>query len=141
MSFDNGGDPEKNISTKETLDSPASPERPAWDDTAAPPPPWTTRFVDSFRRDPNATITKSDKTVARGHFDHAAAAANTANSGLARKLKSRHMQMIAIGGAIGTSLADVIVYEKNELLMHEIQVLVSSSPPEPPSPQVVPPPS
>lgn len=104
-SSDNGGDPEKNIHTKEAFDSPPVAEPPAWDESAGPQAPWTTRFVDSFRRDPNASITKSDKTVARGHFDHAAAAANTANSGLARKLKSRHMQMIAIGGAIGMSLS------------------------------------
>jgi amino acid transporter len=64
--------------------------------------PWTTRFVDSFRRDPNAAITKPAQRGGRGReYDHKAAAEATANSGLAHKLKGRHMQMIAIGGSIG----------------------------------------
>ncbi|KAF4625775.1 hypothetical protein G7Y89_g12389 [Cudoniella acicularis] len=70
----------------------------------APKGPWTQRFVDSFRRDPNATVIKSSQATAGGGFDHAAAAERTANTGLAKKLKSRHMQMIAIGGSIGTGL-------------------------------------
>lgn len=74
----------------------------------APKGPWTTRFVDSFRRDPNAAVTKaSERAVSGGEhggFDHAAAAEATANSGLSRKLKARHLQMIAIGGSIGTGL-------------------------------------
>lgn len=57
------------------------------------------RFVDSFRRfdeteldlDPNLT-------------DIEKAAIITAQSPLSRSLKSRHLQMIAIGGAIGTGL-------------------------------------
>lgn len=63
--------------------------------------PWKRRFIDSFKRDPNAAVTKPAETGGKGGFDHAAAAAATANSGLARKLKGRHMQMIAIGGSIG----------------------------------------
>lgn len=78
----------------------------------APEEPWTRRFVDSFKRDPNAHVTKAAQQVnavdgggtGRGGFDHAAAAQRTANSGLAHKLKGRHMQMIAIGGSIGTGL-------------------------------------
>ncbi|KAE8446999.1 hypothetical protein EG329_011481 [Mollisiaceae sp. DMI_Dod_QoI] len=67
--------------------------------------PWQRRFVDSFKRDPNATVTKPAETGhTGGGFDHQAAAQATANSGLARKLKGRHMQMIAIGGSIGTGL-------------------------------------
>jgi amino acid transporter len=72
--------------------------------------PWTRRFVDSFKRDPNAAVTKVNEGIdpRTGQpvvgFDHAAAAERTANSGLARKLKGRHMQMIAIGGSIGTGL-------------------------------------
>ncbi|KAH6665992.1 amino acid permease/ SLC12A domain-containing protein [Halenospora varia] len=66
--------------------------------------PWQRRFIDSFKRDPNAAVTKPAQTTTGGGFDHAAAAERTANSGLAKKLKSRHMQMIAIGGSIGTGL-------------------------------------
>ena len=70
--------------------------------------PWSRRFVDSFKRDPNAHVTKgSERAVTKG-FDHEAAARATANSGLARKLKSRHMQMIAIGGSIGKYYADIV---------------------------------
>ncbi|KAH8647613.1 amino acid permease-domain-containing protein [Tricladium varicosporioides] len=65
---------------------------------------WQRRFIDSFKRDPNAAVTKPTHTTTSGGFDHAAAAERTANSGLAKKLKSRHMQMIAIGGSIGTGL-------------------------------------
>ncbi|KAI9645296.1 histidine permease [Ciborinia camelliae] len=66
--------------------------------------PWTTRFVDSFKRDPNAAVTKPSQREAVEGFDHRAAAEATANSGLARELKPRHLQMIAIGGSIGTGL-------------------------------------
>ncbi|RDL29942.1 putative amino acid transport protein GAP1 [Venustampulla echinocandica] len=66
--------------------------------------PWKERFVDSFKRDPNAAITKPAQRNIKGGFDHAGAAERTANSGLAHKLKNRHMQMIAIGGSIGTGL-------------------------------------
>ncbi|TVY83308.1 General amino-acid permease GAP2 [Lachnellula suecica] len=69
--------------------------------------PWGRRFIDSFKRDPDAQIAseaqKVDPVEGRG-FDHAAAAERTANSGLAKKLKGRHLQMIAIGGSIGTGL-------------------------------------
>ncbi|PGH02083.1 hypothetical protein AJ79_07720 [Helicocarpus griseus UAMH5409] len=63
------------------------------------------RFVDGFRRDPNARITKKDaaSTSSRG-FDMEAAISNTASTLLHRKLKGRHLQMIAIGGSIGTGL-------------------------------------
>ena len=70
--------------------------------------PWNKRFIDSFKRDPNAHVTKpsqrgeAEGDVVRG-FDHRGAAERTANSGLQQKLKSRHMQMIAIGGSIGPS--------------------------------------
>ncbi|CAH2354377.1 general amino-acid permease Gap2p [[Candida] railenensis] len=61
--------------------------------------PFFERFVDSFRRyeaeelnlDPN--LTEIEKT-----------AIITANTPLSRALKNRHLQMIAIGGAIGTGL-------------------------------------
>jgi len=98
-------DPEKNIGKVEP-----SPDRAEWDTAAAPKAHWTRRVVDSFRRDPNAHLIKPGQAVdpTEGHgggkFNHKAAAEATANSGLAHKLKSRHMQMIAIGGSIGTGL-------------------------------------
>jgi amino acid transporter len=57
----------------------------------APKEPWTRRFVDSFKRDPNATVILPSQATTKGGFDHAAAAQRTANSGLAHKLKGRHM--------------------------------------------------
>ncbi|PQE12732.1 amino acid permease protein [Rutstroemia sp. NJR-2017a BBW] len=63
------------------------------------------RFVDSFRRDPTLTTTPPGVVGANGRvFNPQVAAAATANSPLARRLKGRHLQMIAIGGSIGTGL-------------------------------------
>lgn len=97
-------DPEKNLSLKEAGGSnsaTASPMRAEYED--GPRQSWMRRFIDSFKRDPSASVTKAGASaVSRGHFDHKTAAENTANSGLAQKLQSRHMQMIAIGGSIGT---------------------------------------
>lgn len=60
------------------------------------------RILDSFRRDPNAHVTRDGSDDSS--FDAKSAAANTASSPLARRLKGRHLQMIAIGGSIGTGL-------------------------------------
>jgi hypothetical protein len=61
------------------------------------------RFVDSFRRDPRLAMNSQGVDGANGRvFDPANAAAATANAPLARRLKGRHLQMIAIGGSIGT---------------------------------------
>ncbi|KAI9848694.1 MAG: glyceraldehyde-3-phosphate dehydrogenase 1 [Sclerophora amabilis] len=63
------------------------------------------RFVNSFRRDPNMRVTPKGAVGADGKvFDVEGAAEATANSPLQRKLKGRHLQMIAIGGSIGTGL-------------------------------------
>jgi len=65
----------------------------------------TTRLIDSFRRDPNAHATPKGAVGADGRvYDVESAAAATANSPLQRSLKGRHLQMIAIGGSIGTGL-------------------------------------
>jgi yeast amino acid transporter len=70
------------------------------------------RLIDSFKRDPNTALFPSDhlghvESGGRMHngthyYDLHQANLETAHSGLARKLKGRHLQMIAIGGSIGT---------------------------------------
>jgi amino acid transporter len=65
-----------------------------------------TRFFDSFKRDPTQHATPRGSIGGDGRvFDLEGAAAATAASPLARKLKGRHLQMIAIGGSIGGCIA------------------------------------
>lgn len=76
------------------------------------------RFLDSFKRDPNRhiidpIIDREDQDSQDGVFNPHKAAIGTANSGLARKLKGRHLQMIAIGGSIG----ELGHYDATELAM------------------------
>lgn len=66
----------------------------------------TRRLTESFKRDPSASVIRSASFSAADSktYDAEAAAQATAMSPLLRKLKGRHLQMIAIGGSIGTGL-------------------------------------
>jgi len=81
------------------------------------------RVLDSFKRDPNSSMTPKASLGADGTvYDVEQAAANTANSPLARRLKGRHLQMIAIGGSIGM----LFHRASHDPLLNFCQVLVSS---------------
>jgi amino acid transporter len=73
------------------------------------------RFVDSFRRDKNQSITPQGVIGGDGRvYNPKNAALATANTALQRNLKSRHLQMIAFGGSIGEILSDVMISALND---------------------------
>ncbi|MCJ1306417.1 glyceraldehyde-3-phosphate dehydrogenase 1 [Agyrium rufum] len=76
----------------------------AWGETKQYKPGMWTQIWEGFKRDPNAQPTSNLAIKADGTFDAEAAAHATANTNLVRTLKGRHLQMIAIGGSIGTGL-------------------------------------
>lgn len=90
----------------EVSDESASNPSPSTYAPDSPSTSYTRRFLDSFKPDPSALITRGVISSDNGTkvYDVEAAAAATAQSPLARKLKGRHLQMIAIGGSIGTGL-------------------------------------
>ena len=98
-------DSEKHLGKHDSYTHSSSPDIPEYGEAADHTAPWTTRIIDSFRRDPNAHATPKGSIGADGRvFDVEGAAQATANSPLQRSLKGRHLQMIAIGGSIGTGL-------------------------------------
>lgn len=75
---------------------------PNYDEAALVKSNFVVRVWEGFKRDPSLNTTQTGTVGADGRlFDVEGAAQATANSPLARKLKGRHLQMIAIGGSIG----------------------------------------
>ena len=102
--------PDTSLSPDHSPSPPSSPHTPEKADTSPlEKRSIPVRIFDSFRRDPNQKITETgeiiDLKLQHGHedsYDIESAITNIAKSPLSRKLEARHLQMIAIGGAIGT---------------------------------------
>lgn len=76
--------------------------QPIYEDIHKPQRSVARRVIDSFKQDPHSRVTPDGVIGANGNvFNAEVAAQNTAHSPLARELKGRHLQMIAIGGSIG----------------------------------------
>ncbi len=94
-----------NVYDKDQAPSPdysSNTAEPNYEETTEVRQPYNRRIWDSFKRDPNLSVTPKGTIGADGRvFNPDNAALATANSPLARKLKGRHLQMIAIGGSIG----------------------------------------
>lgn len=68
--------------------------------SSGPKEKWSKRFVDSFRQDKGATVTPEGVIGADGKVFEPEDGVKYVPE-LAHKLKTRHLQMIAIGGSIG----------------------------------------
>lgn len=74
------------------------------------------KAFDTFRAGPERMIAQTITKDGR-RYDAKAAAFNTANTPLVRRLKGRHLQMIAIGGSIGMSRYPVLLLKKGITLL------------------------
>ena len=72
-----------------------------WGQAEKPQQSLLRRTLESFKRDPSIKIMSKASGADGRVFDAEAAAQGTAASPLVRRLKGRHLQMIAFGGSIG----------------------------------------